>query len=308
MRRSALALLTIGLALTPSPAAAEFHLVSVREVFPGDSSAPEAEYVELQAYAAGQNFIAGHPVTFHNAGGATIGTETFDKDVADGRNQMTIVMGTAAAESRFGILADETMAPGLLAPGGGAVCWATLDCVAWGNFSGSLPSAAGTPAASPAGIPDGMALRRTIAPGCPTLLEAGDDRNDSALDFAPVFPSPRPNAVAPSETACETAAGGQPGAGGQRGDKSGAPQTLLRSRPRQRTRDRTPTFRFGSPDQGVAFECKLDRRPFRACRSPFTARRLPYGPHSFRVRARDATGQPDPTPALDTFRVVRRLG
>lgn len=307
MRRGVLAALAIGLLLAPAPAAADFHLVSIREIFPGDSSAPDAEYVELQAYGAGQNFIAGHAITFHDAAGATIGSETFDKDVADGRNQMTILMATAAAESRFGILADETMAAGLLDPAGGAVCWATLDCVAWGSFSGSLSSSPGPPAASPGGIPDGMALRRTIAPGCPTLLEAGDDRNDSAADFAAVFPSPRPNSTPPSERACEAAAGGQAGTG-QRGAKSPAPETLLRRRPPQRSRDRTPTFRFGSPDPGAGFECKLDRRAFRACHSPFTARRLAYGLHRFRVRARGATGLLDPTPVLDTFRVVRRLG
>jgi hypothetical protein len=306
MRRGVLAvILAIGLTLTPTPAAADFHLVSIREVFPGETAAPSAQYVELQAYTGGQNFVADHSVTFYDASGAPFPAETFDKDVTDGRNQMTFVMAAPEAESRFGIAADETMAPGLISPAGGAVCWASLDCVSWGSFNGSLPSSAGSPAA-PAGIPDGMALRRTIAPGCPTLLEASDDRDDSATDFTTVFPSPRPNSVAPSETTCAGAGGGQAGPG-QR-DKGRAPQTVLRRRPPQRSRDRTPTFRFDSAAAGASFECKLDRRPFRACRSPFTARRLSYGLHSFRVRARDATGRLDPTPALDTFRVVRRRG
>lgn len=303
MRRGALVAFTICLLLTPTPAAADFHFVSVREVFPGETAAPSAQYVELQAYASGQNFVANHSVTFYDASGTPFPAETFDKDVSDGRNQMTFVMAAPEAESRFGIVADETMAPGLISPAGGAVCWAALDCVSWGNFSGALPSPAGS-AAAPTGIPDGMALRRTITPGCPTLLEASDDRDDSATDFASVFPSPRPNSVAPSESACSAGGGGQTGSG-QRDGKAGAPQTLLRRRPPQRSRDRTPTFRFYSTDAGVSFECKLDRRPFRACRSPFTARRLSYGLHSFRVRAREAAGKPDPTPALDTFRVLR---
>ena len=29
-----------------------------------------------------------------------------------------------------------------------------------------------------------MALRRSIAPGCPTMLEPGDDTNNSAADFS----------------------------------------------------------------------------------------------------------------------------
>jgi hypothetical protein len=304
VRHGVLAVLvaTLALASAPSPAAAEFHLVSIREVFPGEMGAPAAQYVEFQAYAAGQNFISGHSVTFYSASGTASAPETFDKDVGDGRNQMTFVMATPEAESRFGIVADETMPPNLIAPGGGAVCWAALDCVSWGSFSGPLPSPAGSPA-SPAGIADGMALRRTIAPGCATLLESSDDRDDSAVDFAAVFPSPRPNSVAPSEQPCGAGAGGA--AGSENGGKGGAPQTTLKRRPAQRSRDRTPTFRFGSDESGVAFECKLDGKPFRSCRSPFTTRRLPLGRHTFRVRARDASGQPDPTPAFDAFRVLR---
>jgi hypothetical protein len=297
--------LLLAFLLTPSPAAADFHLVSLREVFPGDTGSPDAEYVELQAYAAGQNFVSGHSLTFHDAGGATIGTESFDNDVADGRSQMTFVMATAAAESHFGFTADEAMKPGLIDPAGGAICWAALDCVAWGGFAGALPSTAGPPAA-PAGIPDGMALRRTIAPGCATLLEPSDDRDDSALDFAAVFPAPRPNSSLPSEGPC-TATGGSPTAGpdGQGKGAAGAPQTKLGRRPPGRTRDRTPTFRFASSEAGSSFECKFDRKPFRACRSPFTTRRLSFGRHTFRVRARDASGQADPTPAFDAFRVLR---
>jgi len=292
-------------ALFPAAAAADFHLVSIREVFPGEATAPDAEYVELQAYAAGQQFVSGHSVTFHDASGATIGTEPFADDVADGRNQMTVLMATPAAEARFGVVADEPMGTGLIDLLGGAVCWSSLDCVAWGSFSGSLPSAAGPPAASPGGIPDGMALRRTIAAGCATLLEAADDTNDSALDFAAVFPGPRPNSVVPSEQAC-VASGPQQGGGAQQGGGTrGAPQTSIRRRPPQRSRDRTPTFRFRADEAGSSFECKLDRRPFRRCRSPFTSRWLAPGLHTFRVRARDRSGQVDPSPAFDSFRIRR---
>jgi hypothetical protein len=269
-------------------------------VYPGDAGQPDAEYVQFQAYAAGQHFLAGHTVTFRNAAGATIGTEPFEAGVADGRNQMAFVMATPAAEVRFGIVADEGIVSNLLDPAEGAVCWEALDCVSWGGFAGSLPSFAGTPAAQ-AGIPAGMALRRTIAPGCSTLLESADDRGNSALDFSAVFPSPRPNSVVPLETPCGAASG--PARTGGRGDA--APQTRLKRRPPARTRDRTPTFRFSSED-GASFECSLDRKPFRFCRSPFTSHRLSLGRHTFRIRARDSTGTADPTPAFDAFRIIRR--
>jgi len=47
-----------------------------------------------------------------------------------------------------------------------------------------------------------MSLERSIAPGCPTLLEAGDDTDNSSADFTLAAPSPRNNATTPTETAC----------------------------------------------------------------------------------------------------------
>ncbi|HET7589593.1 MAG TPA: hypothetical protein VFK14_05350, partial [Solirubrobacterales bacterium] len=176
------------------------------------------------------------------------------------------------------------------------------DCVSWGSFSGSLPSEAGSPA-SPSGIPDAMALRRTIAPGCASLLEPTDDRDNSAADFSPVFPEPRPNSVPPSERACGSAGGGSGGPGGQSG---GAPQTTLVRRPPRRTSDRTPTFRFTSSQPGSTFQCKLDGKPFKPCRSPFTTKRLNLGRHTFKVRARSQSGRVDPSPSSYSFKVIAK--
>jgi hypothetical protein len=283
--------------LLPTSALADFHLVNIREVFPGDSGQADAEYVEFQAYTSGQNFLSGHSVTFYNASGGMVDRpQTFGADVSDGRNQMTFLMATPAAESKFGVVADEGMAANLIDPAGGAVCWASADCVSWGSFRGSLSSPAGAPAAA---IPDGMALRRTISPGCATLLEATDDRNNSALDFSPVFPNPRPNSVAPSESACDQSQGGPD-------NRPGAPQTKLKGKPPKTGHDRTPTFRFSSSEAGSTFQCKIDRKPFKRCRSPFTTKRLAFGRHVFKVRARDAGGQVDPSPASFSFTVGKR--
>ena len=52
---------------------------------------------------------------------------------------------------------------------------------------------------SPGGITAGKAIRRTIAPGCPTLLEESDDSNVSSTDFTEVTPAPRNNASAVTE-------------------------------------------------------------------------------------------------------------
>lgn len=294
-------------ALAPS-AGATFHLIQIREVYAGSGANPGSEYVELQMWAEDQQHVAGHLLRTYNATGAVTGTDAFPTDVPRGADQSTLVLATPEAEAEFGFLADAPLNPsGRLDPSGGAVCWELLDCVAWGNFSGSLPITAGTPAAA-AGIPDGMALRRSIAADCATLLEPTDDHDNSAADFAPAFPSPRPNSVAPSERGCVAAPGalgpGGSGAGGQAAGGRGAPDTTLRGKPPKASHDATPSFRFGADEAGSRFECRIDARAFVGCRSPFTAKSLPPGHHTFRVRARDTSGRVDPSPASYRFRVL----
>ena len=298
----------------PGTASATFHEMSIRELYPGSAAAPGAEYVELQMWAAGQNHVDQHVLRAYNAGGGAIATDAFGSDVPGSANQSTIVMATPEAEAQFGIVADAPLSPSdQLSPSGGAVCWESLDCVSWGNFSGTLPSPAGTPAV-PAGIPDGMALRRTIAPNCATLLEPTDDHDNSAADFSAVFPSPRPNSVAPSERACASAGGQQGGgagggpSGGQGQGGRGAPQTTLKRKPPRKTHDRTPTFAFSADETGSTFQCKLDSKPFKTCRSPFTTTRLTLGHHTFKVRARDDSGTLDPSPAACSFRLTAKGG
>lgn len=304
IRRTLVALVLCGLAVAAPPASATFHEMSIREVYPGSSAEPTAEYVELQMWHAGQNLVGQHTLRTYSAGGAPTAT-VLPSGVSGDANQSTVLIATPEAESRFsGITADAPLAStDQLNPAGGAVCWEEIDCVAWGSFSGALPSPAGPPAA-PAGIPDGMALRRTIAPGCSTLLEPTDDRDNSAADFSAVFPNPRPNSTAPTEFACGPTGGGSGGTGGQ--NRRGAPQTFLRHKPPHTTRDRTPTFRFSSNEPGSRFQCKLDSKPFRPCRSPFVAQRLPLGSHTFRVRARDESDNLDPSPASWRFRVLAK--
>jgi hypothetical protein len=232
---------------------------------------------------------------------------------ANGANQSTIVVG----DTNYPVVFDEMPLPDEtdpsldLSPAGGAVCWvegSPPDCVAWGNFTGasSLPSPTGS-AASPNGVPTGTALRRSIDAGCPTFLEPTDDHDNSVADFSVVLPAPRPNSVAPSERACPRSGGAQQAEGGGGGaSQRGAPQTTLQRKPPRKTRDRTPTFRFASDEPGSTFQCKLDGKPFRSCRSPFTTKQLTLGQYTFKVRARDDSGKLDPSPASYGFKVVAR--
>lgn len=304
-----LALLTLGVA----PASATFHLMQIREIYPGSAAAPEADYVELQMWASGQNHVEGHVLRSYDAAGNVTATATFAHDVAGSANQSTLLLATPQAEAQFGVVADAPLAAGL-SPAGGAVCWEAIDCVSWGSFSGTLPSPAGTPAAS-SGILDGMALRHSISRGCATLLEPIDDNDNSAEDFAAVSPLPRPNSLPPTEQPCGSsgsgggsggsgggAGGGAGGAGGGAG-ADGSLETFLRHKPSRRTHDSSPTFRFAASDDGARFECKLDGKRYRGCRSPFTTRPLRPGKHRFLVRARSGD-EVDPTPASWRFRVL----
>ena len=116
-------------------------------------------------YSPGQTLVGGHILHTYNAAGMETQANAFPSDVPNGANQSTILTATPEAEAQFNVVADGALFPsGQLDPAGGAVCWESLDCVSWGSFGGSLPSPAGSPAAP---IPDGMALRRTIAPGIP---------------------------------------------------------------------------------------------------------------------------------------------
>ncbi len=82
-----------------------------------------------------------------------------------------------------------------------------------------------------------------------------------------------------------------------------APQTKITRRPRNRTRTRRVTYRFRSSEGHSRFQCRIDRwKRFRRCSSPFRLKHLRRGRHRFAVRAIDAAGNFDRTPARDTFR------
>ena len=86
---------------------------------------------------------------------------------------------------------------------------------------------------------------------------------------------------------------------------SEAPDTKLTLKPRAKTKDRTPTFKFTASIAGAGFRCSIDKKPFKACRSPYTAPSLKPGRHTFRVAA-VANGLTDATAAAWTFKVVGR--
>lgn len=129
--------------------------------------------------------------------------------------------------------------------------------------------------------------------GIPVPLDLGSEVNfPGNFDWAPAPAAP---AVDPGKSGAEPP---------PRLTSAPAPETSLGKHPPKRTTKRLARFTFGSDEPGSRFECKLDKKPFRSCVSPFK-KKVKLGKHRFQVRAVDAQGLTDPTPAVFRWRVIR---
>lgn len=86
------------------------------------------------------------------------------------------------------------------------------------------------------------------------------------------------------------------------------PQTRITFAPAAKTRSRSPVFRFtdSTGQEGTRFSCKLDRKPWRGCRSPLRLKRLGRGKHVLGIRGINAAGEAEARPVRRVFRVVPR--
>ena len=192
----------LALVLGEGSAGASSDLVKIRSIFRGPND-PSGAFVELQMYADGQNQLAGHNLnlwTFDMSGGVGI---TLQTDPGNGQNQRTALIRDAGSALPADYKVNNLGSFLTTNAAGGLACWETVDCVAWGNFSGSSPpSPVGTPIVG--GLLWNMVSVRDIGRGCPTALDEADDTNDSNADFAFGVHPPRTNSDAPTETLCPT--------------------------------------------------------------------------------------------------------
>ena len=82
-----------------------------------------------------------------------------------------------------------------------------------------------------------------------------------------------------------------------------APETSIDSGPTGTVDSDSATFSFSSSEENSTFECKLDDGTYENCASPKSYSGLADGQHTFSVRATDAAGNVDESPASQTWTV-----
>ena len=118
--------------------------------------------------------------------------------------------------------------------------------------------------------------------------------SDAVNGFA-VEPTPPPDTTPPPDP---TPPGATP--------DTTPPETTIDKGPKKRSTKRKAKFLFSSSEAGSTFECKLDKKSFAPCSSPKKLKRLKPKKHNFQVRAIDAAGNPDLSPAVKKFKVLEK--
>ena len=84
-----------------------------------------------------------------------------------------------------------------------------------------------------------------------------------------------------------------------------APETTLTKAPKAKTTKRQATFDFVSSEAGASFECSVDGAAFAGCIAPRIVKAR-KGKHVFQVRAIDAAGNKDASPARASWKVIKK--
>lgn len=195
---------------------------------------------------------------------------------------------------------DETPSGGTSAPGGaGTPSAPRLRTVPGGRANHNAPLLAGS-------APGAATVKIFSAPGCSGPAAAKGSAEELGAGLA----------VRVSDNSVTTFSAVSASSGGESvcsapvtyTEDSAAPRTRITMGPGVKTRRRKAVFRFtdasGDPP-GTTFLCKVDRRKWKQCHSPFKLKRLDFRRHVLRVRAIDLAGNAETKGAKRSFKVVR---
>jgi hypothetical protein len=82
-----------------------------------------------------------------------------------------------------------------------------------------------------------------------------------------------------------------------------APDTSITAKPNDPSNNASPSFSFSSNETNSSFQCSIDSGSYSTCTSPKSLSTLSDGSHTFSVRAKDAAGNADQSPAGYTWMV-----
>jgi hypothetical protein len=171
--------------VAPAHAQQEIALSEVLGSWRGDDG---LQFVELFMLRDGQHFLANRAaLVFENPTGSVKRTFLFTKNVANGQGGATVLVATARLGELIGVTPDIVLSEGELEPLRGRVCYRaddgtgqfeTIDCVAYGEFSGGN----GTYGRPLRATPDNRSLVR--------VDDSGTNRTDWKTNLTP---TPRTN-------------------------------------------------------------------------------------------------------------------
>lgn len=176
------------------------------------------------------------------------------------------------------------------------------------NGSSSDPGTAATePSEAPSPADVTATLRSTLGPvigstlGPVTDPVTGSPSTPAKPSTSPVKPSPTPSTSASQPSGTPSATASQPGA-------TASATAADRTPPDTNLSEEYPAgdaarFSF-SADEAASFTCSLDGAAYTPCDSPTSLRDLHPGWHTFAVRATDAAGNVDPSPAEVRWRAT----
>ena len=124
----------LGLLVFAPGASGAHHLVLIREVSPGTTANPTAEFVELQLTANNENQVANQAIVrLYNASGTMTNSAMFTSNPPNPQSQRRMLAATATAGATPDLVLPTTDA---LGPAGTAcfdsMLFGPLDCVTWG--------------------------------------------------------------------------------------------------------------------------------------------------------------------------------